>query len=171
MGNDQSDLNKFVIDNKSIETSKYWTLHYAEVPKSDPIVLVSVFRSVSVQSGQLGPFFVNGSPLSRAIRVKCTIESSPPDTQIHNFFLIRQNLKIYRHPSLLKYISSGKDGSELYLATEQCRPLSDDIKTQGNLQICLGLRNVLCGLIFLVEQVRPETMCSSKQIKFYSIHS
>ncbi|KAG4066475.1 hypothetical protein HA402_007111 [Bradysia odoriphaga] len=138
MGNDQSDLNKFVIDNKSIETTKYWTLHYAEVPKNEQVGLVSVFRSVS-DSGQVGPFFVNGSPLSRAIR----------------------NLKIYRHPSLLKYISSGKDGGELYLATEQCRPLVDDINNQGNLQICLGLRNVLCGLIFLVEQasMRHSNVC------------
>lgn len=66
MGNDQSDLKKFVIDNKSIETTDYWTLHYAEVPKSDPPILVSVFRGEPVVSGQ---FWVSQSPLDRAIRV------------------------------------------------------------------------------------------------------
>lgn len=69
MGNDQSDLKKFVIDNKSIETTDCWTLHYAEVPKSDPPILVSVFRSVPGEEGQLGPFFFNQFPLIRAIRV------------------------------------------------------------------------------------------------------
>lgn len=69
MGNDQSDLKRFVIDNKSIETTKYWTLHLAEVPKSDPSIFVSVFRSNPVIDEQLGPFFHNQSPLCRAIRV------------------------------------------------------------------------------------------------------
>lgn len=67
MGNDQSALKKFVINNKTIETNGYWTLHYAEVPKSDPPVLVSVFRSVR-EIGQLGKFWCNQSPLDRAVR-------------------------------------------------------------------------------------------------------
>lgn len=70
MGNDQSDLKKFVIDNKPIETTDCWTLHYAEVPKSDPPILVSVFRSEPREEGQLGPFYYNGCPLFRAIRVR-----------------------------------------------------------------------------------------------------
>lgn len=71
MGNDQSDLKRFVIDNKSIETTKYWTLHYAEVNKNDPSIFVSVFRSVLAADNQVGSFFHNHqSPLSRAIRVK-----------------------------------------------------------------------------------------------------
>lgn len=66
MGNEQSDLKKFVIDDKSIETTKYWTLHYAEVPKSDPRILVSVFRSEATD----GTSVYNQSPLlCRAIRV------------------------------------------------------------------------------------------------------
>lgn len=69
MGNDQSDLKKFVIDNKSIETTDLWTLHYAEVPKSDPSILVSVFRSEPNRIGQLPHFVINGGPLVRAIRV------------------------------------------------------------------------------------------------------
>lgn len=150
MGNDQSDLKKFVIDSKSIETTTYWTLHYAEVPKSDPPILVSVFRSE-------GPPFNNQSPLIRAIRV-CYFYYSLLNLNFIRF--VPQNLKIYRHPSLLKYISSWEDSSQHFLATEQCRPLTFDIKKQGNLQICLGLRNVLCGLIFLVEQVRYPVFAS-----------
>ncbi|KAJ6646093.1 Protein-associating with the carboxyl-terminal domain of ezrin [Pseudolycoriella hygida] len=134
---DQSDLNKFVIDNKTIETTDYWSLHYAEVPKSDPPILVSVFRSEPVS----GQFWLNQSPLERCIR----------------------NLKIYRHPSILKYISSWDDGCNKFLATEQCKPLAISINQQGNVQICLGLRNVLCGLIFLVEQasMRHLNVCLS----------
>lgn len=69
MGNDQSDLKKFVIDNEPIETTDCWTLHYAEVPKTDPPVLVSVFRSEPNVIGQLGKFWHNLSPLARAIKV------------------------------------------------------------------------------------------------------
>lgn len=64
-----------------------------------------------------------------------------------------QNLMIYRHPSILKYVTSWERGSQKHLATERCRPLSLVIQTQSDIQICLGLRNVLCSLIFLVEQV------------------
>lgn len=61
---------------------------------------------------------------------------------------------IYRHPSILKFISSWERGSQKFLVTERCKPLQLDLGQQSNVQICLGLRNILCGLIFLVEQVK-----------------
>lgn len=59
---------------------------------------------------------------------------------------------IYRHPSILKFISSWERGSQKFLVTERCRPLTLDLSGQSCVQICLGLRNILCSLIFLVEQ-------------------
>ncbi len=85
MGNDQSDLRKFVINNKAIETKKYWTLHYAEVPKSDPSFSVSVFRSVESSEGQTGPFFHDGCPVFRAIRVYIVHKA---DLGANNFVMI-----------------------------------------------------------------------------------
>lgn len=167
MGNDQSDLKKFVIDNDTIETTEYWTLHYAEVPKSDPSILVSVFRSEPNVTGQLGKFWHNIGPLARAIRVCDSANVIRPQFTIS---LFRQNSKIYRHPTILKYISSWQDGCYEFLATEQCRPLTVDINKQGNVQICLGLRNVLCGLIFLVEQVRHASSLSN-EIKLLIVYN
>lgn len=60
---------------------------------------------------------------------------------------------IYRHPSILKYISSWEKGGIKYLATEHCKPLLSCIGQQNIIQICLGLRNILCSLIFLNEKV------------------
>ncbi|XP_055541893.1 protein-associating with the carboxyl-terminal domain of ezrin isoform X2 [Wyeomyia smithii] len=38
------------------------------------------------------------------------------------------------------------------LATERCRPLATCLNIISDVQICLGLRNVLCALVFLMEQ-------------------
>lgn len=68
--------------------------------------------------------------------------------------IVAQNLMIYRHPSILKFITNWERGGGKFLATERCKPLMNDFAGQSDVQICLGLRSILCALIFLVEQVK-----------------
>jgi SCY1-like protein 3 len=61
-----------------------------------------------------------------------------------------KNLKIYRHPySILKFLATGSDRT---LVTE---PVVGSLEKQGrvmnDIQVCLGIKNVLNALIFLVE--------------------
>lgn len=77
---------------------------------------------------------------------------------------------LFRHPSILKYIphistweKKGSTSSTKFLATENCKPLSHLIKTQNSLEICLGLKNILNSLVFLVEygKMRHLNVCFS----------
>lgn len=70
---------------------------------------------------------------------------------------------LYRHPCILKYISSWNKGSKFFLATEEARPLIQVIEKQNILQICIGLHSVLRALIFLHETALAShnNMCSS----------
>lgn len=56
---------------------------------------------------------------------------------------------LYRHPCILKYISSWHKGSKFYLAIEDVKPLSLVLGSQNTLQICVGLYSVLKALCFL----------------------
>lgn len=128
MGSDQSNLRGLKIDEKAIEVTDFWSIYSGEIPKEHSApTLISIFKNEPLVSGQL---WKTKSPLERATK----------------------NLMIYRHPSILKFISSWNKGSAHYLATERCRPLSMALATQNDVQICIGLRNILCGLIFLVEK-------------------
>lgn len=130
MGNDQSShkLKGLHIDEKAIEVTDFWSIYCGEVPNVNNVPrLISIFKGESVVTGQL---WKNKSPLERATK----------------------NLMIYRHPSILRFVASWEKGSVSFLATERCKPLSMVLSTQNDIQICLGLRNVLCGLIFLVEK-------------------
>lgn len=64
----------------------------------------------------------------------------------------KQNLMVYRHPSILKFLQSSVRGSRTVLVTERCRPLASDLAAQSPIEICLGLRSVLSALVFLVER-------------------
>lgn len=64
-----------------------------------------------------------------------------------------QNVMIYRHPCILKYVGSWKKGSKFHLATEQVQPLAQVLPSQTALQICVGLQNILKALVFLHESV------------------
>ncbi|XP_055377333.1 protein-associating with the carboxyl-terminal domain of ezrin [Condylostylus longicornis] len=86
---------------------------------------LSVFIGENVVQGQL---WITQTPIERSIK----------------------NLMIYRHPFILKYIASW----DQHLATERVQPLATILQTQTDIQICLGLRNILCALIFLVEQAK-----------------
>ncbi|XP_070495823.1 protein-associating with the carboxyl-terminal domain of ezrin [Chironomus tepperi] len=61
-----------------------------------------------------------------------------------------RNLKIYRHPySIIKFLASTNDKTlitELLIGS-----LDKYLKNQNEIQICLGLKNILNALIFLVE--------------------
>jgi hypothetical protein len=54
-----------------------------------------------------------------------------------------QNLKLYRHPFILRYVDFCETADTTYLFTEKASPLSLVIKQQSYLQICLGLQNVI----------------------------
>lgn len=70
---------------------------------------------------------------------------------------------LYRHPCILKYISSWFKGSKFFLTTEQVRPLIQSIETQNTLQICMGLYSILRALVFLHEKafISHNNICGS----------
>lgn len=63
-----------------------------------------------------------------------------------------QNLMLYRHPCIVKYISSWEKGSKFYLAVEDVRPLAHVLPTLSGLQVCIGLHSILKALCFLHEK-------------------
>lgn len=81
----------------------------------------------------------------------------------NNSILMFQNLMLYRHPCILKYVSSWSKGSKFFLATEQVKPLIQSIETQNTLQICMGLYSILRALVFLHEKafVSHNNLCES----------
>ncbi|XP_055541892.1 protein-associating with the carboxyl-terminal domain of ezrin isoform X1 [Wyeomyia smithii] len=127
MGNDQSQLKGLEISRKAIQVTDYWSLYNGEVPSDTSVSCISIFQGETLVTGQ---FWTNQNPLERAIK----------------------NLKVYRHPNILKFIASWHKGSLKMLATERCRPLATCLNIISDVQICLGLRNVLCALVFLMEQ-------------------
>lgn len=89
-----------------------------------------------------------------------------PESSHANHCLHRrcQNLMVYRHPSILKFMHSSsmhhtQHGSSS-LVTERCLPLRLAVPEnspaahcrQSDIDIRLGLRSILCALTFLVEQ-------------------
>uniref|UniRef100_A0A2M4BG21 Protein kinase domain-containing protein n=1 Tax=Anopheles marajoara TaxID=58244 RepID=A0A2M4BG21_9DIPT len=128
MGNEQSQLKGVEISKKAIQVTDYWSLYDGELPNANGTInSISIFQGETLVAGQ---FWTNQNPLERAIK----------------------NLKIYRHPYILRYHASWSKGSLKMLATERCRPLATCLNVTSDVQICLGLRNVLCALIFLLEQ-------------------
>lgn len=49
-------------------------------------------------------------------------------------------------------MSTWEQSGQKHLATERVRPLSDVLVQQSDIQVCLGLRTILCSLIFLIEK-------------------
>ncbi|XP_031618710.1 protein-associating with the carboxyl-terminal domain of ezrin [Contarinia nasturtii] len=128
MGNDQSHIKGLEVDKKAIDSTDFWSIYNGELKNENkPTTAITIFQGEQVVKGQL---WTNKSPLERATR----------------------NFMLYRHPSILRFITSWEKGSVHYLATERCKPLSLVLATQNDTQICLGLRNILCALIFLVEK-------------------
>lgn len=63
----------------------------------------------------------------------------------------------------MKYAASWSKGKLNYLATERCVPLSHVLANQNDYQICLGLKDILSALVFLVEKanLRHINICLS----------
>lgn len=59
---------------------------------------------------------------------------------------------IYRHPFILRYISSWSKSSKFYLAIEEVTPLSHVLANQNTLQICINLYSIIKALCFLHEK-------------------
>ncbi|KAJ3630110.1 hypothetical protein Zmor_027060, partial [Zophobas morio] len=74
-----------------------------------------------------------------------------------------KHLMIYRHPCILKYISSWNKNSKYYLAVEEAVPLGHVLAKQNTLQICIGLHSVLKALCFLHEKafVSHNNICTA----------
>ncbi|XP_073823857.1 uncharacterized protein [Musca autumnalis] len=134
MGNEGS--KGLVIDKNAVEANDFWALYNASTAPNanssgsvneDETRYLSVFQGEPVVTGQL---WVSQGPMERAIK----------------------NQMIYRHPYILKYVSNWEQGGQKHLATERVRPLHSVLNQQSDIQICLGLRTILCSLIFLVEK-------------------
>lgn len=130
MGNDQSHIKGLQVDKKATETTDFWSIYNGELKnENSPTTLITIFQGEQFVKGQL---WTSKSPLERSTR----------------------NFMLYRHPSILRFITSWEKASIHYLATERCKPLRLVLATQNDTQICLGLRNIICALIFLVEKAR-----------------
>ncbi|XP_043254553.1 protein-associating with the carboxyl-terminal domain of ezrin [Colletes gigas] len=127
MGNEISALNGLEIDEKSVEVTDFW-VHYTACVNGYGAQKVSLF--ISEPSLHYSANFGNPSPLEKAAK----------------------NLMLYRHPCILKYVSSWSKGSKFFLTTEHVKPLIQSIQTQSTLQICMGLYSILRALVFLHEK-------------------
>lgn len=139
MGNEKSNLESIEIKSDVVEVTNSWTLKQAGCSTSS--AQYSVFSSPVDSSSSLELASKVNSFLSSEICLFCLM----------TVFL--QNLKIYRHPGIVKFIQTWTQSGSFNLATEQVYPLSQVLDTQTNLQVCLGLRSILRSLIFLHDTV------------------
>ncbi|XP_017120860.1 protein-associating with the carboxyl-terminal domain of ezrin [Drosophila elegans] len=132
MGNEGSKLKGLIIEKSPVEANDFWTLYNAQLPRASNdegcSQVLSVFRGEVSVKGQL--WSRETDPIGRAIK----------------------NLMVYRHPYILKYIATWDQAGHKHLATEKVRPLNEVLAQQTNIEICLGLRTILCSLIFLIEK-------------------
>ncbi|XP_016972828.1 protein-associating with the carboxyl-terminal domain of ezrin [Drosophila rhopaloa] len=131
MGNEGSKLKGLIIEKNAVEVNDFWTLYNAQLPTTSNDE--GCCQRLSVFQGEIfvkGLLWSNGmTPIERAIK----------------------NLMVYRHPYILKYVATWDQSGQKHLATERVRPLNEVLAQQTNIEICLGLRTILCSLIFLIE--------------------
>ncbi|CAG5041910.1 unnamed protein product [Parnassius apollo] len=132
MGNENSQLSGLKIEDKAIEITDFWSHYQATINDSCRYFSLKDDGSVSVFKGEvvLGPLWVTSTPLEK----------------------YSNNLLKYRHPCIVRYISSWQQRTTFHLVTEYVQPLSHALMIQTPLQICIGLNNVLRALVFLHEQ-------------------
>ncbi|CAG9769331.1 unnamed protein product [Ceutorhynchus assimilis] len=138
MGNEQSQISGVKMDQKAIEVSDFWTQHNATINNVQNESKISIF------AGDLflnDPFWNPQTPLE-----KCS-----------------KNIMIYRHPCIVKYISSWQKACKFYLAIEEVTPLSHMIAHMDTMEISLGLYSILKALCFLHEKasVSHNNVCLS----------
>lgn len=127
MGNDHSHSKKFHVNEDAIIVNDFYSMFLGDIKNDSSSTVISVFKESATPKGG---YWSTKTPLEH----------------------LTKNLMIYRHPSILKFIASWKKSSVNFLATEHCEPLILNLSTQNDIQICLGLRNILCALVFLVEK-------------------
>lgn len=137
MGSEHSQIPGIDIEEKVIEVSDFWSQYCACI---DNNVNITLF---------IGDLFAN-EPFWSA------------NSALEKF---SKNLMLYRHPCIIKYISSWHKGTKYYLAVEEVRPLSHVISKMNTMEICLGLHSVLKALCFLHEKA----MVSHNNICYTSI--
>ncbi|CAG9575602.1 unnamed protein product [Danaus chrysippus] len=132
MGNENSQLNGLEVEEKATEITDFWSHYQATIKDSCRYFSFKGDGSVSVFKGEtvLGPLWNISSPLEK----------------------FSNNLLKYRHPCIVRYISSWQQRSTFHLATEYVQPLSHVLSSQTPLQICIGLNNILRALVFLHDQ-------------------
>lgn len=147
MGNENSKLKGLKIDEKALEQNEFYSLNVGEVPGQLPPVPKG--KKPPVKGAKLPPSQFYGI-------FQYDNASSPPNYVIDKQTPLERavrNIKIYRHPNILKYVASWTSGTLTFLATEQCRPLLIDLPKMTDIEVCLGLKSILSALIFLVEHV------------------
>ncbi|XP_066248943.1 protein-associating with the carboxyl-terminal domain of ezrin [Euwallacea similis] len=126
MGNEQSQIPGIEIEQKAIEVSDFWAQHNATVN--------------NLQNGSKLSIFVGDIFLNEPFWV--------PQTPLERF---NKNLMLYRHPSIIRYISSWQKANKFFLAVEEVIPLSHLLAHMTTIEICLGLYSILKALSFLHE--------------------
>lgn len=173
MGNEvSSQLKGLVIDKKAVEVTDFYALNLGHLPISSRSGTSTSSHAVGKsQKGQklnndkesekqLLAVFQNDDPL----QTNFMVEGQNPLARA-----IR-NIKIFRHPNILKYVAAWNIGTNSFLAAENCRPLSSMLNGGLNdVQICLGLKSILCAIIFLVEQVMKITLDYLQYFLFSSL--
>ncbi|KAL1505999.1 hypothetical protein ABEB36_005437 [Hypothenemus hampei] len=126
MGNDHSQIPGLEIDERVVEVSDFWSQQSATVQDGEHVTKLSLFSSDLFFND---PFWVPQTPLKK----------------------FSKNLMIYRHPSIVRYVSSWQKACKFYLAVEEVIPLSHIIAHMSTMEICLGLYSILKALCFLHE--------------------
>ncbi|PNF33237.1 hypothetical protein B7P43_G10609 [Cryptotermes secundus] len=121
MGNEGSKLSGLEIDERIVEVTDGWTQHSGTVCAGSNSSISVFISEVLASSG--GSAVI----LERAAK----------------------NLILYRHPCILKFISSWKKNGRIHLATEEVKPLASVVTSLTPLQICVGLHSILKALVFL----------------------
>ncbi|VVC90924.1 unnamed protein product [Leptidea sinapis] len=144
MGNEASNLSGLEVYEKACDCTDFWSHYQASVKDSCRYFsvngngLISVFKG---EIGSLGPLWTVSTPLEKFCN----------------------NILKYRHPFIVRYISSWLQRSTFHLATEYVQPLAHKLTSQTPLQKCIGLNNILQALVFLHEhgQVSHNNVCIS----------
>ncbi|XP_050312522.1 protein-associating with the carboxyl-terminal domain of ezrin [Anthonomus grandis grandis] len=129
MGNEQSQMSDVEVDDTVTVVSDFWSQHGATIngSESGSSVRVTLFA---------GELLVE-EPFWR-------------DQQLTPLEKFSKNIKIYRHPSIVKYITSWQKSSKYYLAVEEVSPLAHLIQSHlSPMEVCLGLYSILKAIDFL----------------------
>ncbi|GAB6021961.1 Protein-associating with the carboxyl-terminal domain of ezrin [Chamberlinius hualienensis] len=128
MGNESSILNRCKISEKSAEVNNWRVSNgtYLHESVSTDVVHITLFEK------QLGEHSCKNEEELCVNATKC--------------------LKIYRHPSIVKFLGSGRRNGGYFLVTEQVKPLSGTLLSLSALEICSGLYSVMSALSFCHEK-------------------